>query len=166
MRPDEVRQEYETGRYDAAVARGLDDLAQRLSRRGLLAKVGRVTLGVLGLTIATEAAPLIRSEADASSHCSGYELCGFCGWKCGCAACSGSLYQCPNCANIGGYWETCCISGGTQGQWIRYIDCCKGQCSDTKFNDCKCSWCCRKDHPVYSCGTYMCTKVSLTGRSC
>ncbi len=163
----------DTHPLDSAVFNVSDALSQRCSRRGVLARVGRACMAALGVGIAYEVLPVGRHFANADELvCTATKLCGFCGWQCGCAGCSGSLDTCPACACLGNSWSACC--GGTT---YRYLDCWQigdtvnGPCSQPKVTAChNCKECCREQYPGTGpypgpcplVNTYMCTRVRAT----
>ncbi len=157
--------------FDAAVQDAFDAVSQRLSRRGLLAKLGRLTLAMLGAQIVYEVLPLCREAAKAGEvSCSSWYMCGFCGYQCGCTGCSGELSKCPKCACVGGSWTACCCTTSGCNRY-KYQDCfsqgdeTNGPCSQTKINNCNsCKYCCNETGVgLYwgsrCSGSYMCTRV-------
>lgn len=157
---------------DAAGWRAVEAFSQRPSRRGFLVKVGRVAFATLGVSITQELLPVGRASA-AQFACSDWQVCGFCGFQCGCTGCSGQSDQCPNCACVGSFWHACCCTAGPGCVNFRYKDCFKGSCSQNKYNNCLgCRNCCGSDYPGNgipyrgNCdgeGPYMCTTVTSTG---
>lgn len=154
-------------------------VSERSSRRGFLAKVGRLTFSALGVVLVTQVLPYGRDIATADSYgCGTWWLCGLCGPQCGCGNCSGNVGDCPGCACSGGGWVACCQGpAGSEAQY-RYRDCFshgnqqQGPCSQAKINNCQdCQSCCRGQYPgggpYYSgCnGSFMCTKVNFV-QSC
>lgn len=169
----------DTEPVDVVGWRAFEAISQRASRRGFLAKTGRLAFAVLGVSVATELLPIGRAQA-AVIPCSDYSLCGFCGTQCGCSNCSGDIGSCPSCACIGGSWTACCVQGGGVRRRFRYKDCFRvgdtvnGPCSQNKFNNCRsCRRCCGGQYPppdppgggpYYNqnpCSEIMCTTVNL-----
>lgn len=97
----------------------LTNLSQRLSRRGMFARVGQFVLRASGILLL----PLLpidrRFTAEAqSSGCAAFEWCGLCGNKCNFSCCSGVTNGCPSCLQRGHFaWTKCCYSsaGSTGG---------------------------------------------------
>lgn len=162
---------------DAAAYDAIDRFSQRCSRRGLLARIGRVGLGALGASIAYEVLPVGRSVADASVvPCDSWYMCGFLGIQCACTGCSGDLNQCPNCACVGGSWTACCCTfqGCTR---YRYADCysqgdtTNGPCVEPKLSNCGgCRECRSPNQPPVNApypgncgGVAMCVRVRSDG---
>jgi hypothetical protein len=157
----------DTSAADTVGWRASRAVAERTSRRGFLAKAGKVAFVTLGVSVAQGVLPVHRAEA-ATLPCSDPALCGFCGNQCGCGNCSGDLHSCPGCACVGASWTACCCGGGRCIRW-RYKDCFRGGCGPTKFNNCtSCRSCCGSEYPgdgPYrgNCdgqGAYMCTTVN------
>lgn len=98
-------------------------LSRRTSRRGMLARIGRVTLGTAGIvTVGISAAELPVRETGAMHQCSQSQWCGLCGVPCsGC----GSGSTCPSGSYLGSYgWSRCCCApDGFCSMW-QYKDCC------------------------------------------
>ena len=162
---------------DALAQRASEALSQGSSRRGFLAKVGRVAFATLGITVVSEILPTGRDAARAATlPCGSDAMCGFCGSQCGCSNCSGDSSTCPPCACTGGWWESCCDLGPENVQY-RYRDCfshgdpVNGPCGATKINHClDCGgYCCNNPNAVEyfgqtGCsGQYMCTRVIALG---
>ena len=160
---------------DAVAARASHTVSQLSSRRGFLARVGRVALGALGVAVVSEVLPIGRDAARASTYsCGNPAMCGFCGAQCGCANCSGNSSLCPTCACTGGWWQVCCHISQVNDILYRYRDCyshgdaANGPCGTTKINNCRsCANCCPNPNTnLYygQCsGTYMCTRVVSQG---
>jgi hypothetical protein len=147
---------------DKAVGLGVDALSQRLSRRGVLAKLGKVCLAALGVGFAQETLPAVRGVADAThpGACNQPYLCNLDGRWCACDGCSGTLYACPNCASIGGSWNYCC-----SGYRVYYRDCFRGSCGNQKYHNCRnCHECSNgPQRGIYggSAADYLCTMVDV-----
>lgn len=175
MDEQEQRQSLEEGNaVDRAISRSLAGASQRLSRRGILAKAGKVALGVLGVSTGLVALPLDRAGADSDTEiiggCGDWKLCGLYGRLCNCCNGSAGIGGCPGCANLnpGHYWTSCCCKPSANTMyWIRYYDCCNG-CPSSKVDECKtCRTCWNNPIPqpewCYSSGDssgqYVCTAV-------
>src|SRR5215207_764342 len=98
------RGELRESNFDAATARVLNGLSQRVSRRSMIARVGKFAFGLLGVPLL----PLDRivvTEANAQSGwgsgCKKWELCGIWGRlcnKCNCRCETGpGADECPSC---------------------------------------------------------------------
>jgi hypothetical protein len=158
--------------FDKTGRRAFEALAQRSSRRGFLSAVGRVAFTVAGVAAADIVLPVGRADAD-QYQCGDWQICGFCGYQCGCTGCSGSSSDCPNCACIGTSWTACCCTSGPGCVKFRYKDCFQGSCTQSKFNTCQnCRWCCNDLYPGGGpyrgglCpgeGPYMCTIINTAG---
>lgn len=173
---------------DSSIADALSDFSQRVSRRRVIAKIGKWTLTVLGVGTDVEMLPVDRralaqtSSADIiedlqDATCTGWKMCGMRGNRCNC--CNGpqlGFAACPGCANEGSFWSACCCKPGTLPGLgtkynVDYYDCCKGSCSEDKVAQCRaCTWCANGcPQPVWGCGgditRYVCTKV-IVGSSC
>jgi len=133
-------------KLDIATARLLEDIGQRVSRRGLLSRVAKLLLGAVGFS-AIPHLPLDRSfiaEAQGSSCCFP-QACGMNGSLCNsCCGNSGSLTGCPNCAGMtvgNNSWSKCCSDPAIcgSGLMVTYRDCCTPNQSDAQA--CKGSFC-------------------------
>ena len=176
--------------FDLQMADRLDNLAQRMSRRGVLAKLGKWSLGLAGASAGLTLLPVDRAfgvveELDVmavSRNCRNWKLCGLWGWLCDC--CNGSgrgIDQCPACGATGHNWKRCCCNPNTANTYeITYADCCNFpndglHCGEEKIGQCVgCLGC--ENHPreqPYWCYSdrrptpdrYICTKV-ITGAVC
>ncbi|HYP24035.1 MAG TPA: methylamine dehydrogenase light chain [Actinomycetota bacterium] len=164
----------EGGSFDRFVSRGLADASQRLSRRGVLAKAGKVVLGVLGVSTGLAALPLDRAGADSDTEiiggCDDWKLCGLWGRLCNCCNGTAGIGTCPGCADLnpGHFWTSCCCKPSANTMyWIRYYDCCNG-CPSSKVDECKTCRTCWKnpvEQPEWcyttgvGTGQYVCTTV-------
>lgn len=97
-------------------------LATRASRRGFLARVGKVALVLATGSVASPILPVNRmvEHVAASPNCYDGVNCGMQGHPCDC--CGGSQYSCPSGTNQGTSWYACCYVAGCQ--LISYTDCC------------------------------------------
>jgi hypothetical protein len=146
--------------FDERVASYLESVGQKVSRRGLLAKAGRIILRISGIAVI----PLLpldrRFTASASPSCS-WKTCGMCGAFC--AACCGSpggyYPHCPSCLNYGGGWGCCCYDTSlgscncVNGHRFLYVDCCAPNTTQgiAQAKACKSSvWC--QTPPTGDCG--------------
>lgn len=162
---------------DVVIAHILGGFAQRISRRGILARLGRTVLGAMGVSLITQL-PLDRTsivQADGSTTaCGDWRLCGMCGHFCtrassccGGAGNGGDIFVCPACTSYHAWWAKCCTDPSTcTSRTIRYSDCCGGTDSEasgctggTCFAHCPSGFWCNGD------ATYRCTVISI-GLSC
>lgn len=138
-------------RLDVVAANFLDNFAQRISRRGVIARIGKLTLGIMRLSL-VPSLPLDRTfSVEASGNAAGclgeWRLCGMCGYFCArrTSCCGGGtggdLFICPGCTQREQFWMKCCTDpcDSTNRRLIRYLDCCGGDAG------------CRSDDP--SCGS-------------
>lgn len=117
-------------------------LSQRLSRKALLSRMGRVLLATVG---AGAAANLNLLPAFAQCDCPEWWYCGLIGHPCSDCQ-TGSDTTCPttcwdpvncNCAPRS-WWSQCCQQPGTNcWYWYNYRDCCGSDCSPI----CGSRWC-------------------------
>lgn len=145
------RGELRESNFDAATARVLNGLSQRVSRRSMIARVGKFAFGLLGVSL-VPLLPLDRivvTEANAQSGwgsgCKKWELCGIWGRlcnKCNCRCETGpGADECPSCTIKGQFWASCCnvrdANGNPTTSWltVKYIDCC-GQRGDQSSASC------------------------------
>ena len=154
---------------DEHTARLLARLAQRSSRRGVLAGLGKLALAAAGAAVVAEVLPFDRTVAEAAS-CGDVNLCGFCGRLCTCITGAGENYY-PGCATLGSYWVVCCLGDGPRGtgHWQYMWDCFDGgsSCCQPCSGCGSCLWCCNSGYP----GTgpypnrsdYCCTAVVADG---
>jgi hypothetical protein len=114
---------------DERVMRLADHWAQGVSRRGLLARVGEMALGLTGLTVAISL-PVHRVFAQSVGFppCSDWQMCGIHGAFC--KACCGepaSFTSCKCGMTKDGSWPACCTNNNvcpTYRRMIYYHDCC------------------------------------------
>lgn len=119
-------------RLDRMVTKFLEERGQGTSRRGMLAQLAKVGLGILGVSI-LPSLPVDRRvlSAFAQGGCSAWQLCGIYGNLCVGVGPTGTT--CPSNTHQGeGYWTKCCTDtpgggGGCEagpGTEIWYYDCC------------------------------------------
>lgn len=160
-------------KFDIAAGRFLDGFAQRVSRRGILARLGKFALTLLGLTLVPNL-PLnrvcvVEAQNPSGASCdSDWRLCGIYGNLCkACCGGSASKTSCPSCTTRGSSWSRCCRDPNGNCKWVSYFDCCGGG-SDAA--NCKGTWCqgnCGGSEPNWCGGAggnvYRCTIVSVGG---
>jgi methylamine dehydrogenase light chain len=123
-------------RLDLVAANFLDHFAQRISRRGVVARIGKLTLGIMGMSL-VPSLPLDRTftvEATGGSglDCGDWRLCGMCGSFCArrTSCCGGGtggdMFICPGCTQREQFWFKCCTDPCDPGnrRLINYHDCC------------------------------------------
>lgn len=144
---------------DNFIAKQVVNLSQGSSRRGFLARIGKLTLVALGVTT-VEILPVDRTTpVEAASACDDYRLCGIYGRICTCCNNGNPITVCPYGVTQYSYWEACC-----SGRRIRYWDCCFGNA-----NCSSCQWCYRNPTPQpLWCGgagssAYKCTAIVDAG---
>ena len=156
---------------DEQAADSLASWSQRVSRRGVIAKVGKVAMWIAGVS-AIPLLPLYRVEAQ--SGCGHFSTCGMWGYFCK-ACCDpsynymGSTTQCPPCTTKGGSWPRCCSDCSACPPVafnMLYFDCCGPAGSE----ECQGSWCGNNpNQQPWWCapapGAYRCT-VLQTGSPC
>lgn len=129
--------------FDATTTRVLEGFSQRVSRRSMITRVGKLALSLLGVS----AFPLLpfdrvmRSAKAQSGTCAQWHLCGINGRLCNsCTCAAGTVQSCPRCTYQGALWRMCCPvrvngDGAPTGEWktVEYIDCCgqQGTCTPT-----------------------------------
>jgi hypothetical protein len=154
-------------KFDAAVQDILDRFGQQLSRRGVIARLGRIFLGIFGITLLPSLPLDRRFVADAQADCLLWERCGIYGYAC---RCGGGVYQCPPSTQRGNFaWTRCCYDPILCREVsISYYDCC-GPTSLTA--ECRGSFCANNTtQPAWCGGTsyelgYICTIVQI-GANC
>lgn len=115
--------------FDEQAATYLSDWSQRLSRRGLLARVGHLALRISGVMV-VPLLPVNRVFAQGFVQgCSDWRMCGIVGWFCSnCCGESGSYWSCPSCLNTSPTgWPACCTNNTVCPNYSRtiiYKDCC------------------------------------------
>jgi len=109
---------------DAFVATLLRKRGQSISRRGVLARLGKGLLGVVGISL-VPVLPIDRTFAMPAQGgaCCQWQLCGINGYLCGA---NGST-ACPSGTVEGASWSKCCDNGNDcnpESKMVEYIDCC------------------------------------------
>ncbi len=159
--------------FDALSRRLLESLSQRSSRRGILAKLGKIALGALGVSLLPNL-PLDRLfKMEAQTECSPLELCGIYGAICNTGSsncCNGQVGAsgCPSCTTRGYFaWTKCCPTGGcVDGFYVEYWDCCGG--TDAQAAGCYGTFCENNTPQPQWCsgGAYRCTVAVVTYDYC
>jgi hypothetical protein len=120
-------------RLDTAVTKFLEERGQCASRRGMLAQLAKVGLGILGVSVLPSLpidrrSSFVRAIAQGNDCCL-WQLCGICGSTCVGVGPTGTT--CPENTSPGAYWTKCCNNGGSgggcetsPGTEIWYWDCC------------------------------------------
>ena len=155
--------------FDLTTSRLLDNVAQRFSRRGVLARLGKLALGALGVSLLPNL-PLDRTfVAEAQTGgCTDWRLCGIYGYVCqSCCNGTGSMTSCPSCTTRGSFWSSCCETlDGCSSKTVSYYDCCGG--TDTETANCRGSHCLNNPEaqPAWcTSGAYRCT-IAVVGSAC
>src|SRR5687768_3090076 len=95
-------------KLDSSFVKCLNDFAQRMSRRGVIARVGKFVLAAMGISLMPNL-PWDRSfTAAAKIGCGDWKLCGICGNLCTSCCGGGGLFNCPSCTTKGHFWAKCC----------------------------------------------------------
>jgi len=152
----------------------LTDWAQRVSRRGLLARVGNLALKIAGVSL-VPFLPVNRVFAQFGCS-SDWQTCGMHGFFCTACCGGGASYStCPACTIQSGFWTGCCPNPAScgPGTTIRYYDCCgtAGGYSSTDAAACTGSECPPGggNNTVAYCGgngLFRCTIIVNTGSAC
>ena len=149
---------------DDQTAQFLTDWSQRVSRRGLLARVANLALKIAGISIV----PLLPVDrAFAQGGGCDWRTCNMHGYFCSnCCGGSGSFSTCPNCTSRQGSWVGCCEVPGScpkRCRLFRYYDCCAPAGTGTS---CRGSQCGSLPWPAYcTSGEFRCTIV-VDGGTC
>lgn len=114
------------GRLDTVVEKFLRGRGQTISRRGILARLGKLSLGILGVSLLPNL-PLDRTfVVDAQGACCHWALCGINGYLCNPGGATAG--SCPSGTTVGATaWSKCCTNGelcGDGGTTVEYWDCC------------------------------------------
>lgn len=166
-------------KFDVAAGHLLDSFAQGISRRGILARIGKLALAVMGFSLVPHL-PVDRTfvvEAQTTS-CDNWKLCGIQGNLC--KACCGQndmLTACPQCTRTAASWTKCCPDTTGKCFTITYTDCCgvtgtdpntQQPYSDANAAACKGKFCSNNADvtTAYDCADgYRCTVISV-GSAC
>jgi hypothetical protein len=162
---------------DEKVSQYLQESSFKTSRRGVVAKLSKLVLGLVGVSVVS-GLPIDREVVVSAQgpNCSDWDFCGMCGWFCsGSSSCCpsssqhGSTLACPGCTTQGGSWTLCCFNPDEcegVGHLISYYDCCGGSTGDT--SSCQGASCCNS--PTYTlptapswCSPYRCTIIAIGG---
>lgn len=158
-------------------------VSQRLSRRKFIARAGTFVVTLVGTSAAIAAVPGLSGEAWANSvpglgydpstwhNCDKWARCNMCGYSCNC--CNGDENNpgaCPGCAEDANFWEGCCTNDSGDRKLVRYWDCRRGSCDNTKIAACyQCSGCnngCPQPFWKATGQQYVCTAVRIIGTAC
>lgn len=115
-----------TALLDTFVEKFLRERGRTISRRGILARLGKFSLGILGVSLLPNL-PLDRTfVVEAQGDCCYWPLCGINGYLCSPGGATGN--SCPSGTTVGPtYWSKCCTNGelcGEGGTTVDYWDCC------------------------------------------
>jgi len=139
--------------FDVWTARLTSALAQRVTRKSFLTKLGTFLMVTVGAGTAASLEPRIVYAAS----CSDWWYCGMHGSPC--AACGGSDSSCPSGCSPQSAWTYCCNLPGTNcWYYYTYRDCCgcSPSCDGTYcYNSSEPSWC--------TSGSYGCTLAQYAG---
>ena len=145
---------------DQATTALVSYFAGRVSRRGILAKFGKLLLIAFGVTT-MEVLPVGNNEV-AAANCNDWTLCGIYGRTCDCCNGGQPLNYCPAGTSWYSYWTACCYAYGDYYRF-NYWDCCGGNV------DCSsCTWCYNNSPQPAWCnqGEYRCTAVVSQNTVC
>jgi hypothetical protein len=153
----------------------LVEWAQRVSRRGLLARVGQVAMKIAGISL-VPLLPVDRAFAQFACGSGDWQTCGMHGFFCkSCCGGGPSYASCPPCTYTGSFWTGCCQPPDVCASkvLIRYYDCCgtRGEFSDEAAQACRGDECPPgggSGSPAYCqfLGNMRCTVVVNTGMGC
>lgn len=171
MKQDEVNH----AGLDEKVSGYLENISLGVSRRGIITRLSKLMLGMVGVTL-VPGLPVDREvPVSAQGSCSDWRFCGMCGYFCtGSASCCpagthGDTYNCPSCTSRSTMsWSGCCTDdpAACVGTTVFYYDCCGGSSADAA--SCMGSSCCNHDEytlptaPAW-CTPYRCTVIALGG---
>ncbi len=135
--------------FDAVTSRVLSGFAQRVSRRSMIARLGRLAIGLAGVSAVPllpldRIVPEVEAQGGWGSGCKKWQLCGIWGrlcTNCGCRCETGpAATECPSCTYRGHYWASCCnvrdSAGNPTPSWmtVKYVDCCGQRGSQSNAN--------------------------------
>jgi hypothetical protein len=142
-------------------------IGRSTTRRGVLARSARTTLGIVGITVGLSS--LSQRSARAGERCCGDDsYCGIWGNACTNADCEhgAGVGMCPDYAFPSGGWFYCCELAPTSWGLFYYQDCCCNQstcatdgCCGKCGPECHChpdssqitTWCLNQNYPHYVC---------------
>jgi hypothetical protein len=155
------RQDEQASHVDRLALGYIDRLTQRSSRRGLLARCGKLVLAALGVTL-VQTLPVDRTVPNAeAASCYDWSLCGLYGRTCDCCNGGSPLNYCPYGSQWFSYWQSCCYNYPNNiSFWVYYWDCC-----NSPVNCYSCSYCANNFQQPAWCGggVYTCTAVVVGG---
>lgn len=169
-------------RLDERAAQFPDSMAQTMSRRGLLTRLGGLALKVVGLSVVPFVLPVDRAFAQFGCT-NDWQTCNMHGYFCKACCDQGASYSvCPSCTTRSTVsWTGCCENPSNCNRYlIRYYDCCGGPAAAADCRGTGCGWqgsCppgypgnCPPDGqwPAYCSGgaAFRCTIVWHTGTPC
>lgn len=156
----------EFGRVDESLGVSLRAWSQRVSRRGVISRVGQGLIALIGVRALAPVVLDRRDEAYAEHQqsvwtCDDWITCALCGKPCDC--CGGSVSRCPSGTVAAGWWTKCCCRTGKNAKCntIIYRDC-MGSAHCCRLKNCNrtCDWA-----RVYGVGDYACT-LMIQGAEC
>lgn len=143
-----------TSTFEAWSAARLARVSQTITRRSALYRIAGVVLGSAAINVLRPVGAGAQPPGgmvggggfnpDLDWHnCSMWDRCGMCGYSCNC--CNGGANNpedCPNCADVGDSWMACCRNDNGVRKRVRYFDCVRGNCDNSKLQECyDCSGC-------------------------
>ena len=162
-------------KLDLVAASFLDHFAQKISRRGILAGIGKLALGITGLSL-VPSLPLDRTfivegSGGSGTACGDWRLCGMCGYFCArrTSCCGGGtggdLFICPGCTQWEQSWGKCCTDpcDSSNRRLINYHDCCGGPSSVGCKSESTCGAGCPRDVYCASGNPMRCTVIQDVG---